>query len=130
VDRTVAGGTFSKKRKEKRHHGFRLYPYTLGFNWIIICYASRLKIQLFKKKLPKIMGGGGGKHIVLPPLHTHPHPLLPNPCSYALISSRDYFYYRNNLRKFFLYFQTNRKLTFSLITKDNRSAWPKIKSAV
>jgi hypothetical protein len=77
VDWTVARGTFSKKRKEKRHLGFKLYPYTLGVNWIIIFYASRLKIQLFKKNLPKIMGGGGGKHIVLPPLYTHPHPPLP-----------------------------------------------------
>jgi hypothetical protein len=103
---------------------------TLGVNWIIIFYAFRLKIPLFKKNLPKIMGGGGGKHIVLPPLHTHPHPLLPNPCSYALISSRDNYYYGNNLKKCFLYFQTNRKLTFGLITKDNRSAWPKICSVV
>jgi hypothetical protein len=63
------GGQIFQKRKEKRHLGFRLYPYTLGVNWIIIFYASRLKIQLLRKKLPKIMGGGGGKHIVLPPLH-------------------------------------------------------------
>ena len=51
-------------------------------------------------------------------------------CSYTLISSRDNYYYRNNLKKLFLYFQTNKKLAFGLITKDNRSAWPKIKSAV
>ena len=52
------GGHIFQKRKEKRHLGFRLY--TLGVSWIIIFYASRLKIQLFEKNLPKIMGGGGG----------------------------------------------------------------------
>jgi cytoskeletal protein RodZ len=54
VDWTVVGGTFSKKEKKK---STLVSDYTLGVNWIIIFHASRLKIQLFKKKLPKIMGG-------------------------------------------------------------------------